>query len=247
MTDKPARTSRRRFLIQGGLAVGAAATLGASRLLAQEPAGKPATAPAAASQPQEIPVQPLEDLMREHGLLRRIMLVQDEATRRLEGGQEVSMETVAAAGDIVRRFIQDYHEKLEEDYLFPIFRKAGKDADLVKVLLAQHQAGRQVMDTIIKTVQAKSLTPYQKARLAESLRAFSRMYRPHAAREDTVLFPDFHWLVTPRQYAEMGDTFEGIEKQKFGDQGFEKIVAQVADLEKALGIGDLAKFTPTTT
>ena len=45
----------------------------------------------------------------------------------------------------MRRFIQDYHEKDEEDYLFPQFEKAGKLKDLVQVLKAQHQAGRKLI------------------------------------------------------------------------------------------------------
>src|SRR5207302_4790012 len=42
----------------------------------------------------------------------------------------------------------DYHEKLEEDYLFPRFEKAHKLVDLTTVLRAQHQAGRRLTDRI---------------------------------------------------------------------------------------------------
>lgn len=37
---------------------------------------------------------------------------------------------------------------------------------------------------------------------------------------------------------------EEIEHQKFGRAGFEGVVAKVAELEKSLGIYDLASFTP---
>jgi hemerythrin-like domain-containing protein len=70
------------------------------------------------------------------------------------------------------------------------------------------------------------------------------MYRPHAAREDTVLFPTVHTLVSAKEYEALGDKFEDKEKELFGRDGFEKIVKEVADLEKALGIYDLAQFTP---
>ena len=43
----------------------------------------------------------------------------------------------------------------------------------------------------------------------------------------------------------MGEDFERDERQKFGENGFEKMVSQLADLEQALGIHDLSKFTPT--
>jgi hemerythrin-like domain-containing protein len=80
--------------------------------------------------------------------------------------------------------------------------------------------------------------------LADHLRAFWRMYRPHAAQEDTVLFPALRSVVSPKEFQEMGDKFEDIEQEKFGKGGFEKIVNEVAGLETTLGIENLAQFTP---
>ena len=71
------------------------------------------------------------------------------------------------------------------------------------------------------------------------------MYQPHEAREDTVLFPALRSVVSPNEFDAMGEDFEKDERQKFGEDGFEKMVSQVADLERALGIHDLSKFTPT--
>jgi hypothetical protein len=70
------------------------------------------------------------------------------------------------------------------------------------------------------------------------------MYRPHAAREDTVLFPAFRRIVTPNEYDSLGEQFEDQEHKLFGEDGFEKIVDEVTGLEKKLGIEDLAQFTP---
>ena len=70
------------------------------------------------------------------------------------------------------------------------------------------------------------------------------MYRPHAAREDTVLYPAFRSVITPKEFDALGDQFEDKEQKLFGKDGFEKIVAEVAGLEKQLGIYDLAQFTP---
>jgi hypothetical protein len=70
------------------------------------------------------------------------------------------------------------------------------------------------------------------------------MSAPHEAREDTVLFPALHQIVTAREYEELGDAFEDREHKLFGEDGFEKMVEEVAGLEKQLGIYDLAQFTP---
>ncbi len=70
------------------------------------------------------------------------------------------------------------------------------------------------------------------------------MYRPHEAREDTVLFPALHDIVSAHEYDSLGEEFEKKEQELFGEKGFERMVDQVASLEKALGIYALSRFTP---
>ena len=82
------------------------------------------------SKADEEEVSPNEDLMREHGVLERILLVYEEGLHRLEDTQDFAPEVVAGGAAIVRRFVEDYHEKLEEDFLFPRFTKAGQLLDL---------------------------------------------------------------------------------------------------------------------
>ncbi len=154
-------------------------------------------------------------------------------------------EVVSSAAALIKRFVEDYHEKLEENELFPRFEKAGKLVDLVKVLRLQHEAGRKVTATILSLTTPTALNdPDSRRRLAENLDQFVRMYRPHAAREDTVLFPAFPGLVSDKEYHDLGEKFEDKEQELFGKNGFENIVNQIADLEKQLGIYDLAQFTP---
>jgi hypothetical protein len=70
------------------------------------------------------------------------------------------------------------------------------------------------------------------------------MYAPHEAREDTVLFPALHDVFSKSEYDALGEDFEKKEHQLFGDEGFEKMVDQVATIEKGLDIYDLRRFTP---
>jgi hypothetical protein len=71
------------------------------------------------------------------------------------------------------------------------------------------------------------------------------MYRPHEAREDTVLFPAIRTIVPSKEFEALGEQFEDKEHELFGKEGFEGIVSQVAKLEQTLGIYDLAQFTPS--
>ena len=72
------------------------------------------------------------------------------------------------------------------------------------------------------------------------------MYRPHAAREDTVVFPAFHSAVNDKEFDAIGEQMEKQEHKLFGEGGFAKIVEAVAEEERALDIYELDLFTPKT-
>jgi len=191
-------------------------------------------------------ISPAEDLMREHGLLNRILLIYDHHLHLISAKRPFDGSILAGSADIVRRFVEEYHEKLEENYLFPRFRKAKKLVGLVDTLQAQHKRGRE-LTAQIRELGATASLKYVSSdtdKLADALRSFLRMYRPHEAREDTVLFPAFRSLVSKHEYDALGDDFEKKEDELFGEDGFFKVVDQVAALERRLGIYDLAQFTP---
>jgi len=227
---------RRRFLACAGGAGLVIASGASARGASDEPRG--------AAKKEEEDVSPAEDLMREHGVLDRVLLIYEESLRRLDLSQELDPAVLVGSAGIIRRFIEDYHEKLEEDQLFPRFEKARTLVELVTVLRAQHQAGRGLTEEIQRLASAPaSKAAADRARLVDALRRFIRMYRPHAAREDTVLFPALRKIVSAHEYDAMGDDFEAQEHRLFGQDGFEKTVDEVARLERRLGIEDLARFT----
>ena len=80
--------------------------------------------------------------------------------------------------------------------------------------------------------------------MVQALDQFIRMYEPHEAREDTVLFPAVRTIVSKHEFDLLGEEFEKKEHQLFSEDGFEKMVDQVAGTETRLGIYDLAQFTP---
>jgi hypothetical protein len=84
-------------------------------------------------------VSPAEDLMREHGVLKRVLLIYREVMNRIESKRDFPPDVVMGSATLIRAFVEDYHEKIEEDYLFPRFKKANKLVDLTDVLLQQHQ------------------------------------------------------------------------------------------------------------
>src|SRR5437773_2445003 len=89
-----------------------------------------------------------EDLMKEHGVLNRCLLIYEEALRRL-GLEQANPDMFRHTAELIKLFVEQYHEKNEEKYIFPVFKKAGKLTGLVHTLETQHKAGRVLTNQII--------------------------------------------------------------------------------------------------
>ena len=229
------KTSRRDFLIGTSTVAGSSLILPLSAIAQQKAPKKTAKKKEEAED-----VSTNEDLMREHGVLNRILLIYDETLRRIQANEKFDATVVTKSAGIIKSFIEDYHEKLEEDHIFPRFEQAGKLIELTTNLRAQHAIGRRLTERITASAQSGD-----NETLRASLAAFNRMYRPHEAREDTVLFPALHKVVSKHEYDAMGEQFESIERKTFGGDGFDMAVDKVTELEKQFGIYDIGQFTPS--
>jgi hemerythrin-like domain-containing protein len=187
-----------------------------------------------------------EDLMREHGVLRRALLIYSAvATRLRSDSSSVPPDAVRKTAKLFRAFGEDYHEKkLEETYIFPAVKQAGRQAaGYPDILMAQHQRGREITDYIVSVTQGAKLAANNMEPLARALDSLVLMYRHHAAREDTIVFPAWKQTLSASQLDEMNDKFEDIEHEQFGEYGYEDAVKQISDIETSLSLADISKFT----
>jgi len=195
---------------------------------------------------QEKATPAVEDLMREHGVLRRALLVYSEIAARLApGGPKVDPRPLNQTARLFRAFGEDYHErKLEEVHICPVVRRArGPAAAYPDVLTVQHNRGREITDYVIAVTRDGTLAASDAEVLARALNRFVLMYENHAAREDTIVFPAWKLALSDRQIEALGDQFEDIEEQQFGHDGFEDAVRQIGDIERAYGFSDIGQFT----
>jgi hemerythrin-like domain-containing protein len=193
---------------------------------------------------ESVPVTATEDLMREHGVLRRILLIYEAGARRIAGGEDIDPLVFTQAAETMRDFIHDYHEKSEEEYVFPRFKKAGRMVELVDVLLVQHSAGRKLTERILENAEPSRGSKEKRQAMIDALQASITLYGPHAAREDTDIFPTLRSLMTPNEFEQLGEALEKAETAKFGSDGFEKMAKKVEQIEKRIGTNDLAQATP---
>jgi len=187
-----------------------------------------------------------EDLMREHGILRRALFVYAQASHRARIAPDtLPLPQLLETARLFRAFGEDYHEReLEEQYIFPVVRRRDTQAaHFVDVLRAQHRRGRDITDYIMRVAQRGHLAPAAAQPLAGALDGLIAMYGPHAAREDTDLFPVWKKAISAEAYAEMGDKFEEIERRTFGHDGFDDAHTRIASIEAAFALVNLAELT----
>jgi hemerythrin-like domain-containing protein len=195
---------------------------------------------------EPVEVTATEDLMREHGILRRALLVYQESVTRLrQDASSVPPDALEKAANLFRVFGEDYHEKkLEEVFIFPAVKKSvTKAAGYVDVLLAQHVRGREITDYLLSISKADRIASNNVEPLAKALEAFVRMYEHHAAIEDTVVFPAWKMVTGPSELDELGEKFEEIEHEQFGSDGYETALSRIQEIEQSLGLSNLEMFT----
>lgn len=187
----------------------------------------------------------VEDLMREHGVLRRTLLVYAQAAGQLKRGLAIPADALHRAAELFRRFGEDYHERsLEEQHVFPaVLAAGGEPAAICRTLATQHRRGRQITDYVLAASAGTGIGRSRMDPLAGVLDGMVRMYQHHTAIEDTVVFPAWKRTLTPARYSALSEQFEALEKHMFGHDGFEDAVRRIGAVEQAFGLADLSTLT----
>ena len=237
---------KRRQLLTGISLAGAGVLLNACRTGSNSSGGSDNRAEPAPGDHAPVEVTATEDLMREHGILRRALLVyRESATRLRQDPASVPPDTLEKAANLFRVFGEDYHEKkIEEVFVFPIVKKSpGAPALYVDVLLNQHERGRAITDYILSLTKEDRIPPRSVEPLARALDSFVRMYEHHAAIEDTVIFPVWKTAVGESELDALAAKFEEIEEEHFGGDGFDTALKRMEEIETSLGLSNLEMFT----
>lgn len=195
---------------------------------------------------KEPEVTATEDLMREHGVLRRALLIYSELVDKIrQKPGSIDAAQLHKTAQLFRAFGEDYHEKmLEEQHIFPLVRKMkGEAAKYPDILVAQHHRGREITDYMLAVTSGPRIATNHAEPLARALEGFVLMYQNHAAREDTIVFPAWKENFTDKQLDEISEQFEDIEHKMFGKDGFDDAEKTIGAVEEAFGLADLAQFT----
>jgi hemerythrin-like domain-containing protein len=235
------RVNRRAIMFgAGGVAVGA---VGAGIAAAAAPSAAAVTPAQLDAVAKKIPLT--EDLMTEHGLLIRIILVYRETISWLQTGKAVPQGPVHDTAEVIENYFHDFHEPLEEGFVFPPLAK-GSLSSMIDTLLLQHARGREQTQLILDATSGSRefVTGSNRQQLLEAMSNFAGGYEPHESREDTVVYPAFRAGQSATNIVQLADHFDALQKQQFGANGFQEMLSRVDATEQILGIYDLAQFTP---
>jgi hemerythrin-like domain-containing protein len=186
-----------------------------------------------------------EAVMRDHGVVRRILVVYREAAALIRANfSSVDGRPIWRAADLLRRFAEAYHEPLEETQIFPaVMRAGGAAAALVPTLIAQHARGRQITAYVQARTVSGAVAGMDAEPLAAALESAARMFEAHEAYEDTLILPAWRAALTGKQFEDAASQFAAIETAAFKGDGFAQAVAEVGAIEAALRINDPGRYT----
>lgn len=187
----------------------------------------------------------LEDLMWQHCFINRVLLVYEEIIAWLEKNRGMTSSILLDALTVVQDFIHGYHEKLQEQCIFPVFEKRESFESLIKELQEQHRMARLLTDDIVHRSRSERLrTMDNRRKLVASLRKFVTMYRTHMSREDTMLYPALQTTLSPQAYAALNKTLDDEFEKRLGSRRLDELKDLINELEKKLSIDNINRVTP---
>jgi CBS domain-containing protein len=160
----------------------------------------------ASSRLEEIrPVSWAVQLDREHTLIDRVVAAVEAMAATTS---RVPIPFVAAAVEFFQVFVGQYHERKEEEGLFPVLweRAGGIDGAPLAVLQAEHAEGRGRLRAIDVV-----LLRDPEVDCGGRLSAYGGFLRNHMAHEAELLTPIVGTLLRPEDDARITETFAAIE------------------------------------
>src|SRR5882724_9640925 len=135
---------QRRFAVRNSLLLSVAITTPSLSLFCEQKNSR--------AEGKEPEVTATEDLMREHGVIRRALLVYFETIPKLrQDASAIDPAALRQTAQLFRTFGEDYHERmLEEQHIFPLVRKQGAELQrYADILTEQHNRGREITDYVL--------------------------------------------------------------------------------------------------
>jgi len=175
-----------------------------------------------------------KNLVEEHKLIKRIIDVLENASNRLEKGEDIAPKIFELSTDFIRNFADRFHHAKEEDILFKEMVKKGmpeKDSP-IEAMLIEHEQGREFVRGIIKAIDGlKEGDKRATAEIIKNARGYMGLLREHIDKEDDILYPLAERVFTEEEKLSQLKKFKKAELKKGGKKTVKKYENIAINLE----------------
>jgi hemerythrin-like domain-containing protein len=182
---------------------------------------------------------PVEELREEHGAIMKVFAVLQEIGRRMEHREPFSSDHLGRIMEFLEVFVDQCHHGKEEQFLFPALGKKNLPSkDLLRELISEHHAGREMVRTMKEQLPGMSREPDPvPGQLVQTARRYMEIFRTHIRKENGVLFPEARQSLTWDEQQLMAGMFQRLEEEKIGKGRHEEFHRVIEMLAKSYGIG----------
>ena len=177
---------------------------------------------------------PILLLEEEHNVIRRVLAVIEQETRRIDTGALPDADLLRQTIQFFAGFADGRHHGKEERFLFAVLA-SKKDIirdGPVKVLSSEHESGRYFVKELREgLVQLEAGDQRATARIRRALQLYAQMLHKHIAKEEEILFLLAQVLLSDNEMEELGTEFQGAD-EKEAEGSLEKYLEIVDQLER---------------
>lgn len=174
-------------------------------------------------------MNPINDLIKEHGPIKLMLRILEKVCGRLESGEALDKNNMEQAIIFIREFADKCHHGKEEALLFPAIRKnqIPEEIEMAHLLTEEHEIGRGFVKGM---AEANDISDSSK--FIVNARNYIKLLDHHIDQENQVLFPMVLKSLSPDTLKELETGFENVEKNIIGEGRHEELHDIIHQLKK---------------
>jgi hemerythrin-like domain-containing protein len=129
-------------------------------------------------------VNPTEELLNEHVIIRRIRDITQRCSDVLYDNWNVPFEDIEIITVVMNEFIDNFHNFKEEKSYFPVTNDKDENAEDIRKFLIEHELGRRIANMLLKEVHKWKNGIESKEPIARFLKSYSVYISDHTGKED---------------------------------------------------------------
>ena len=152
-------------------------------------------------------------LRREHEVILKGLSVFGTLIQRFEDDEPLDPVRVSQLIEFFRQFADGCHHAKEEGLLFPILERTGIARAPLRVMLAEHDEARAMLDALAEAVPLL-MQPSTRYQLVSIANRYISLMKLHIAKENQVLFRIVDQRLDPQSARTLLDQFVALKQRQ---------------------------------